>query len=115
MNIASEKYYTVKQAAELLHVSKQTIYNYIWDDKIEASIYKPDKRKSLYRITESEIDRIKKSYPKYKKPTGKVPTHVYLMPSTFGGIKAEAGKKGVRVSKLVNDILDNYLCSEGYK
>lgn len=43
--------YTIKQVAELLQVSKQTIYNYITSGKLQAT-----KAGKEYRITNEQLE-----------------------------------------------------------
>lgn len=45
------KVYTLKQIADLLQVSRQTIYNYIKDGKLQAT-----KTGTQYRVTDEQLD-----------------------------------------------------------
>lgn len=50
------KTYTLKQVAELLQVSKQTIYNYIKAGKLQAT-----KTGKEYRITDEQLEQFVKA------------------------------------------------------
>ena len=51
-----EKIYTLKQVAELLQVSKQTIYNYIKAGKLQAT-----KTGKEYRVTNEQLEQFVKA------------------------------------------------------
>ena len=50
-----EKYYSVREAMEILHRSRPVVFNYIRAGLLKASKLKPDAKNSKYIIAESDL------------------------------------------------------------
>lgn len=50
-----EKYYSVREAMEILHRSRPAVFNYIRAGLLKASKLKPDAKNSKYIIAESDL------------------------------------------------------------
>ena len=56
MTTESTKFYTLQEVADILRVSRQTIYNYVTAGKLKATKYG-----KAYRVTESTLQEFLKN------------------------------------------------------